>query len=183
MMQPSNAVDTTERSLTLLHAYTHTSRERVSSQCRWIPVKAGLEPGNAGLFLARRFDEEERAQLVRLRLLNLQPPSSFEVEGQAFVFASERLLRLPGEEVVATHVRNQWQVGDDHYLRLETLDPVECHFQSDGATERRGPFNRLVAVDGVLMADDRGLAMLKGARWKSLMSDAEWTRITIKQAR
>jgi hypothetical protein len=121
--------------------------------------------------------------VVRLRLLNLKPPSSFEVEGEAFVFACDKLLRIPGEDVVATHVRNEWQVGHDHYLRLEILQPVECHFQADGeAGEKHGPFSRVVAVDGVLMADDRGLAMIKGAIWSSLLNEGAWTRIAITEA-
>jgi hypothetical protein len=120
---------------------------------------------------------------MRLRLLNLQPPSSFEVEGEGFVFACDQLLRIPGEQVVATHVRNEWQVGHDHYLRLEILQPVDCYFQADGeAGEKHGPFSRVVAVDGVLMADNRGLAMIKGAKWNSLLNENAWTRIAFRQA-
>jgi hypothetical protein len=89
------------------------------------------------------------------------------LKGRLFVFACDQLLRIPGEEVVATHVRNQWQVGHDHYLRLEIVQPVECHFH---------------AVDGVLLADDRALAMFKGAKWSSLLNEAAWTRIAITQA-
>ena len=91
--------------------------------------------------------------------MNLQPPSSFDAEAEAFVFASDRLLRLPSEELVATHVRNEWQVHDNHYLRLEILQPVECRFHLDGAVvDKQGPFRRVMAVDGVLMGDERGLA-------------------------
>lgn len=119
--------------------------------------------------------------MIRLRFFNLQPPSSVEVSAQGFLFDADCVRRLPTAEMVARHGNNLWSIGNERYLRLEVMQPVECHFRGAGGetVEKHGPFGRVSAVDGVVIVDDQPIAMLRPKGWACLIDERVWPEFAL----
>jgi hypothetical protein len=119
--------------------------------------------------------------MLELRFFNDHPPESTEVAGEVFDFDSGTIRTEPGGNIVATHVTDHWLVEGTLFLKMECRDAVECLFADGGASrQRRGPFDRLTLIDGVLKGDEHPLAMLKESRgWTSLVGDETWDGFSV----
>lgn len=119
--------------------------------------------------------------MITLRFYNLGPPAAADVSGDEFVFETDEVFRLPGRELIARHRSNNWLVDNVSYMRLEIRQPVVCRFQNDSThDEHRGVFEHLSAVDGVLIADGKPFAMLKGEHWHDLAGGRAWRRFRLR---
>jgi hypothetical protein len=122
--------------------------------------------------------------MLGLRFFNDAQPESSIIEGESFLFVADTVQRKPTGDTVARHIRDHWLVGGDSFLKIECSDLVECHFI--GAlrrSERRGPYQRVALIDGVLTGDGAPLALLlEGIGWRCLVGSETWSQWHLLQA-
>jgi hypothetical protein len=122
--------------------------------------------------------------MLGLRFFNDVPPQSTIIRGEAFWFLADTIERKPSGDVIARHIQEQWLVGGEFYLKIECSDRVECVFVGgDSARQRRGPYQKVAMIDGVLTADGAPLALLvEHSGWRSLVGPELWSEWHLLEA-
>jgi hypothetical protein len=114
--------------------------------------------------------------MLGLRFFNDDPPRSCIIRGEAFTFLADTIQRQPDGDTVARHIHDQWLVGSEFFLKIDCSEPVECLFVG-AVSQRRGPYQKVTVMDGVLTADGRALAMLSETNgWGSLVGSEMWSK-------
>jgi hypothetical protein len=85
-----------------------------------------------------------------------------------FLLSGPVVKRGPDGEVLAEHADAFWIRDDQHFSELVFAEPARVRIEASGKHEAFGPFDRVMAADGVLYGDGQFLAKLApdGGRWQ-----------------
>lgn len=114
--------------------------------------------------------------MLQLKFFNDSSPESKQVAGDEFHVDTAGIAAKPAGDLIARHVNDRWLVDGDLFLKVECRT-VACLFDNGArpTPQPQGPFEHVTIIDGVLVADERPLAMLDERRgWNSLVGDETW---------